>query len=425
MRQPPKITEFLRYPVITGTILLATGVTIAWWAKVDVSVLFETAMIRRGELWRLVTSILPHVNIVHLVFNVYWIWVFGTLVEEVYGHAKTAALITLFAFGPNALEFAFALGGVGLSGVGYGLFGLLWVLSKRDERFREAIDGRTIQLFVGWFFLCILLSVAHIMSVGNIAHGAGAILGILVGFAITLPENRAPITAGIGAILLIGLWAATLGRPKVNLSGKAGYEEARWGYDALKAHRDQEAVRWFRDVVTYQPKLAAGWSDLGIAYERLGNGPEALAAYHKSAGMGEVFGLYHLALMYENGSKGVPKDDNQALYWYRKLAEQGSAECLNTAAWTYATSSDPAIRNPAIALEYARKAVSMGKDHPDPNHLDTLAEAFYVNEQYEDAVKTEEQAIALASPEKKNTFQKQLEKYQLALKNKKPLAKKK
>jgi len=124
VRLAPKWTELPKYPVTAGTVLLAIGVTIAWWSKVDISPLFETAMIRRGEIWRLFTSAFPHTGILHLAFNVYWIWVFGTLAEEVYGHLKTAALLALFAFGSGSFEFALAAGGVGLSGVGYGLFGL-------------------------------------------------------------------------------------------------------------------------------------------------------------------------------------------------------------------------------------------------------------------------------------------------------------
>src|SRR5437763_10942122 len=96
MRTAPKLTEAPRYPVIAGTALLSIGVTIAWWAKIDISPLLPSAMIRRGELWRLVTAIFPHLGILHLAFNVYWLWVFGTLVEEVYGHLKTMALILLF-----------------------------------------------------------------------------------------------------------------------------------------------------------------------------------------------------------------------------------------------------------------------------------------------------------------------------------------
>ncbi|MGH6800358.1 MAG: rhomboid family intramembrane serine protease, partial [Methylocella sp.] len=89
MPSAPKLTELPRYPVIAGTAALAVGVTIAWWAKIDISPLFANAEIRRGELWRLVTSIFPHIDILHLAFNIYWLWVFGTLVEKVYGHLKT------------------------------------------------------------------------------------------------------------------------------------------------------------------------------------------------------------------------------------------------------------------------------------------------------------------------------------------------
>jgi membrane associated rhomboid family serine protease/tetratricopeptide (TPR) repeat protein len=419
MRPPPSLKESARYPVVAGTALLAIGVTLAWWAKIDVSPLFESAMIRRGELWRLVTSIFPHAGILHLAFNIYWLWVFGTLVEEIFGHLKTAALILLFAVGSGAWEFALASGGVGLSGVGYGLFGLIWMLSRHDERFKDAIDARTVQLFVGWFFFCIVATVTNTMPVANIAHGTGAVLGILAGLAITLPDNHGPITAGLCAVLFLGLWGATLGRPRINLSGKAGYEEAKWGYDALIAKRNREAIRWFRDAVIYQPKMAEYWNDLGISYQQSGNLREAFADYRKAAEMGDAHAQYYLGMVYETGGEGLPKEAGQALYWYRKLAEQGDADSLNDVAWQYATSTDPAIRNPAAALECARKAVNLQQDHPDPNHLDTLAEALYANDQPEDAVKTELQAIALASSGENSAFLKRLEKYQLALQSRK------
>src|SRR5262249_2296939 len=170
MRKPPKWTSWAQYPVIAGIAILSAGVTVAWWAKADVSPLFENAMIRHGEPWRLVTSIFPHVDILHLVFNVYWFWVFGTLVEEVFGHIKTISLIGLFALASGAFDYALWEGGVGLSGVVYGLFGLLWILSARDERFRDAVDKRTVQLFVAWFFICIVLTATKILPVANVAH---------------------------------------------------------------------------------------------------------------------------------------------------------------------------------------------------------------------------------------------------------------
>jgi membrane associated rhomboid family serine protease len=417
MRPAPRLSEIPRYPIVAGTALLSIGVTLAWWAKVDVSPLFATAMIRRGELWRLVTSMLPHAGILHLAFNIYWLWAFGTLVEEAFGHLKTAALILLFAFGSGAWEFALARGGVGLSGVGYGLFGLLWMLSRYDQRFSDAIDARTVQLFVGWFFFCIVATVTNIMPVANIAHGTGAVLGILTGLAIARPDSRGLTAAGLGAVLFLGLWGATLGRPRINLSGQAGYEEAKWGYEALLAKKNRKAVRWFRDAVAYQPKTSEYWYDLGLAYIRLGQPSAALSAYRRAADLGDPDAEYYVGTLYEAGVGGLPKDGAQALYWYRKAADQNDVEALNNVAWACATSSDPAIHNPRAALEYARKAVDLGKDHPNPNHLDTLAEALYVNDQPEDAAKTELQAIALAPPGEKDEFEKRLKKYQLALKS--------
>ena len=282
MRHARSWTDIPKYPVIAGVSILAIGTTVAWWSKVDISPLFETAMIRRGQLWRLVTSALPHADILHLAFNLYWFWVFGAILEEVYGHLRTAAFILLFAFGSGAMEFALADGGVGLSGVGYGLFGLLWFLSSRDDRFRDAIDQRTVQLFVGWFVFCIATTVLKLFPVANIAHAAGAVLGLLMGVAIVMPRRRSLAIAAIAAILGFGLWGSTLGRPRINLSAKAGYEEGKWGYDALIGGREKDATRWLGDAVTYQPKSPIYWFDLGIAYQRAGNMKAALAAYNRA-----------------------------------------------------------------------------------------------------------------------------------------------
>jgi membrane associated rhomboid family serine protease len=282
MPPPPRWSEFPRYPVIAGTILIAVVVTIAWWAKYDVSIVFATAEIRRGQLWRLFTTIFPHLDLLHLVFNVYWLWVLGSLLEGVFGHAKTAALLVLFAVGSSSFEFAFAQTGVGLSGVGYGFFGLLWVLSRRDERFRGSMDQRTVTVFVVWFFFCLATTLLHIFVVANVAHGAGAILGILAGFAITMPSRRPLFASAVAALVAFGLWGSTYGRPLVNLSGKAGFEEGQWGYAALVANHNEEAVRWLRDATAQQPKSPELWMDLAIAYHRLGNIPAATAAYNEA-----------------------------------------------------------------------------------------------------------------------------------------------
>jgi Flp pilus assembly protein TadD len=81
---------------------------------------------------------------------------------------------------------------------------------------------------------------------------------------------------------VLGLCGATIARPFINLSGQGGYEEGQWGYAALLANRNRDAVRWFRDAIRYQPRVASFWYDLGIAYQRLDNPQAASTAYQRA-----------------------------------------------------------------------------------------------------------------------------------------------
>jgi membrane associated rhomboid family serine protease len=282
MPAPASWRELPDYPVTAGTMVLAVGVTAAFWLDVDISPVFTSAEIRRGELWRLVTDIFPHGGTLHLLFNLYWTWIFGTMIEQVLGHFKTAALFLLLAVGASALEFAFLRGGIGLSGVGYGLFGFLWIASRSDDRFRDAIDQRTVVTFLLWFVFCIITTVTNIMPIANLEHGGGLALGVLTATAMAVPQRRLVAIFSLTALMAFALWGATVGRPRVNVSGKGGYEEFQWGYKALAANRNEEAARWLRDATRFQPNDAVYWYDLGVAYARMGKLGPAAAAFERA-----------------------------------------------------------------------------------------------------------------------------------------------
>ena len=283
MRRPPPWTDIIKYPVAGGTIGLALAATLAWWSgKVDISPLLETVDIRRGQVWRMLTSVLPHATILHLVFNIYWTWTFGTLVERVFGDVRTLGIFVLLAVVANGSEFAVLSGGVGLSGIGYGLFGLVWMLSRRDARFTDAMDQNTVYLFVGWFFFCIALTLGG-MPIANVAHGVGAVAGMLLGLAISAPrQKRQAAIAGL-ALLVVGVMVgSTVARPWINMSSNRGGEEFYAGYQALKMDRNAEALSWLKDTTIMRPKDAAAWFDMGLAYDRLNRHDEAVKAYQRA-----------------------------------------------------------------------------------------------------------------------------------------------
>jgi tetratricopeptide (TPR) repeat protein len=71
---------------------------------------------------------------------------------------------------------------------------------------------------------------------------------------------------------------------------------------------------------------------------------------------------------------------------------------LNNLAWILATSEDEALVDYPRALELAKRAVAINRS---PTFLDTLAEAYYVNGLFDQALDTIEEALAKASANRK------------------------
>jgi len=288
MRRPPPLQNFLHFPVTGGLCLLAVAVSVAnWYGHVDVSSLEMSYWTWHGQPWRLLSCALFHANPVHLLFDVYWTWVFGAIVEEAFGSVFMLGLVVALQAGSAAGEYAVAIGGVGLSGVGYGLFGFLWALGRYDRRFAEVIDRNTAWMFVGWFFLCIILTFTNTAPIANMAHAAGAVLGGLAGLMVAFRGGRRYTAgAGLGAAIAVLLTCSMPAiRPLVNFSKYGGNEEFQLGYDALKADQNVAAARFLEQAVAYRYTDQAYWFDLGIAYEKLGDSARAAESFRRAAAM--------------------------------------------------------------------------------------------------------------------------------------------
>ena len=336
MRRAPPIQDVLKYPVTSVLSAAAVVVTVAWWSGTGIGPLVMDFRFWPFEPWRLVTSALPHVNIAHLAFNLYWLWVLGTLVESQWGSLKTAAVYLLFASVSAAAEFAFLRGGVGLSGVGYGLFAMCFVLQRRDARFADGMDSQTARLFVAWFFICIATTALKIMPVGNVAHGAGALVGALVGcLATSSAMGRRAWAAALssGSVLLVFLAAG--GREYVNLTDDPSYQFAYEGYQALQKQDNESAVRLLRKSLAANDKNADTWKSLGIAYHRLRQTDPALDAYQHAFALNPqdatlrspiaAFKTYKAWKLHGHGSisdvekllrESLELDDSNAETWY-------------------------------------------------------------------------------------------------------------
>jgi tetratricopeptide (TPR) repeat protein len=98
---------------------------------------------------------------------------------------------------------------------------------------------------------------------------------------------------------------------------------------------------------------------------------------------------------------------------YEKMLAENpdSPEILNNLAWIFATSDKPECQNRKRALVLAEKAIVLKRE---AHILDTLAEAYYVNGLFQEAIATEKQALAMAPEDDRDLYEKQLVKFKKA-----------
>lgn len=279
MTLSPPLRDWPRYPMSTLVGVAAIGVTLLWWKAGHMDMLVGGRAPVGQQPWTLVTSILPHANVVHLAFNLYWWWYFATRAEACWGPAKLLGVTLLLAVVSSAADVALAHGGVGLSGVAYGLLTMIYVLQRTDERFAGTIAQQTAMAFVYWFFLCIALTLANIWQVGNVAHGAGALAGWLIGLAVVASGRTRwrwiVCVATFGVATLAG---ATVARPWVNVA-YLQHHDAIDGLDALQRKDYAAAATHYEAALRKAPQDAASHAGLGCAYHGLERHDDAVEHY--------------------------------------------------------------------------------------------------------------------------------------------------
>jgi GlpG protein len=188
-----------------GTIyrkLLFVDPSVARTAEGDIDM---WASIRQGEVWRLVTPILIHYGLMHIVLNMIWLYSFGAAVEDRRGTMFMLLLVLALAVLSDvgqAVEVGLRGQGVrfgGMSGVGYGLFGYVAIKAKFDARERYFLSPGTTFMALLWFALCILRDVPPfsalladaIPPIANTAHGVGLAVGAAIAYAPLLARKPA------------------------------------------------------------------------------------------------------------------------------------------------------------------------------------------------------------------------------------------
>ncbi|MCB9916014.1 MAG: rhomboid family intramembrane serine protease [Planctomycetes bacterium] len=251
----------LRYaPITLATCVLAIVTTAVFWYTPQAEFVVMTPAAFGAQPWRLLTSTLAHVNAIHILFNLMFFAQIGLAVETRMPPLRYVLLLVTLAAGSGAAEFAVGFGGVGLSGVLYGLFGLTWYANTRVDAYRGLLPAATIRTLVGWFFLCLVATRLGLLNIGNTAHGVGCALGWVAAWAGFAPARARNLRLGLyGGFVAACLAAGAVGRqPLLEWTGQ--HELAL----VERAWADQGGVRAFQAELDALDELAErkAWSEL-------------------------------------------------------------------------------------------------------------------------------------------------------------------
>lgn len=167
-----------------------------------------------GEYYRLVTSAFLHYGLLHILFNMYALYILGPPLEEHLGRWRFATLYGLSALGGSVVVYLFSplnAATAGASGAIFGLFGATLVAAKR------------LNLDVRWLIGLIVVNLVITFSFPGISwqgHIGGLVTGALVAAAyVYAPRAQRALAQGGATVGLLVLFAALVAWRTAQLVG--------------------------------------------------------------------------------------------------------------------------------------------------------------------------------------------------------------
>jgi len=354
------------------------------------------ADIWEGKVWGLLTSVFVHGDVLHLAFNVYWLWTFGLVLERALPRVALLGLFVAAGVVTSAAELAVTgEPGIGASGVGYAWFGVLWSARRAVPAFEAALDLSTIRLFLVWLVVCFVATQLEVWNIGNAAHLGGLLFGVGVGRSF-VPGPRRAIARAATVLASAGVLVASFWCPwnadwtfqrGLRQHARGELDQAHHSYRRSLALGVEPALAW--NCLAYLA-LAAG--DLELYQEALGRLREIDAQEARSLAefarwrsrLKVALELQTDSLERELGSARLAAADwneGRALDTYRRLLREHPDDArVQTAFASFLVleADAPSRAELRLALDLARSAAAATR-RQEVETLEALAEALFRN----------------------------------------------
>lgn len=189
-------------PVLTYTLIALNAVVFVLQKTVpglQRELVLWAPAVAGGDYYRLITSAFMHFGIVHILFNMWALYVIGPPLEQHLGRLRFGTLYLLSALGGSVLVYLAAPIGAataGASGAVFGLFGATFVVARR------------LNLDIRWLIILIAANLVITFTVPGVSwqgHVGGLVTGALIAAAYVYPpkERRTAVQLGVSVAALV------------------------------------------------------------------------------------------------------------------------------------------------------------------------------------------------------------------------------
>jgi len=139
----------------------------------------------KGEYLRLITSCFLHIGIIHLLFNMYALFILGPQIESFFGKTKFLIIYLFSGIGGNLLSMLFTGNNIITAGASGAIFGLMGAMLYFGYNYRLYL-GTAIKRQIIPIIVINLLIGFSLNGINNVAHIGGLISGLFISNAVGL-----------------------------------------------------------------------------------------------------------------------------------------------------------------------------------------------------------------------------------------------
>lgn len=201
-----KKKPYITYIIMTLCIIIFAMMYIFGDGSYDDSTLIKFGanwdlLVKSGEYYRLLASAFLHIGIMHLLCNMYSLYVIGPQIENFFGKAKFICIYFISAISGNILSVALN-NNILSAGASGAIFGLLGAMLYFGYHYRIYLGNVLKSQIIPVIVLNLILGFM-VTEIDNFAHIGGLVGGILSAMAVGIPKDNTKMEKINGKILLV------------------------------------------------------------------------------------------------------------------------------------------------------------------------------------------------------------------------------